>query len=182
MADVIEYEKTYLCAKFPGEFVTGEPDRMIDVYVPEAAHHPKLRLRFRGGRYEITKKAPIDTDASQQLEQTIPLMKDEFDELATVSNRRVEKLRFSLLYNGFVGELDVFSGEHAGLILVDFEFEDVESMERFSKPDFCSEDVSNEVMVAGGLLSGLGRDELFASLSDKYGYMPVDTSELIKNV
>ena len=124
MAHSMEIEKTYLCPEIPTQYISGEPVRMVDVYVPEISDHPKLRLRQKGDTYEITKKTPVDNDPSRQLEDTIGLTKEEFDALLSASARKVEKLRVPLKYEGFEGELDVFDGEHEGLVLVDFEFAD----------------------------------------------------------
>lgn len=174
----IEIEKTYLCPRLPTEYTVGEPMRMIDVYIPAMSPHPALRLRQKGDSYEITKKTPINGDPSRQLEETIHITKEEFDALLATSTRRIEKLRVPLRYEGFDGELDVFDGEHRGLVLVDFEFVSTADQKRFVQPDFCSADVTLEDAIAGGILSGLSHEELFAILRDTYGYEPVDISEL----
>ena len=182
MANSIELEKTYLCPTVPNELITGEPMRMVDIYIPEDAAHPNLRLRQKGHYYEITKKTRIDNDPSRQLEETIGLTKEEFDALATSSHRKVEKIRAPLFYNGHAGELDVFIGEHEGLILVDFEFGNEHEQAAFLQPDFCSADVTTEDVIAGGIISGLRRDELFRVLRDKYDYGQVlDIPQQINN-
>lgn len=178
MASSMEFEKTYLCPEIPVRYISGEPTRMIDVYIPEVSDHPKLRLRQKGNSYEITKKTPIANDPSRQLEETIKLTKEEFDALLSASTRKIEKLRVPLMYEGFEGELDVFGGEHTGLVLVDFEFVDTDGQEKFDQPSFCSADVTLEDAIAGGILSGLTHDELFTILRGKYGYEPVDVSSL----
>ena len=176
MATSMELEKTYLCPEVPAQYVSGEPTRIIDVYIPEASAHPTLRLRQNGDTYEITKKTPVDNDPSRQLEETIQLTKEEFGALLGASMRRIEKLRVPLVYDGFEGELDVFGGEHTGLVLVDFEFVNTDDKEKFRPPSFCSADVTLEDAIAGGILSGLKHEELFAILRDKYGYEPVDVT------
>ncbi len=173
MASSMEYEKTYLCSEVPERFISGPGVRMIDVYLPELSDHPKLRLRQKGNRFEITKKTPVDGDPSRQIEDTIVLTEDEFRALGIASSRKIEKLRYPLKYEGFEAELDVFTGEHAGLILVDFEFDDPSVMESFEQPHFCAADVTTEDSIAGGVLSGLGKDDLFDHLASQYGYRPV---------
>lgn len=173
MASSIEYEKTYLCSEVPEQLITGQGVRMVDVYFPESSDHPKLRLRQKGERFEITKKTPVDGDPSRQQEDTITLTKEEFQALSTASSRKIEKLRFPLIYEGYEAELDVFTGEQAGLVLLDFEFDNPAIMERFAKPDFCFADVTTEDAIAGGVLSGLKRETLFKHLADGYAYKPV---------
>lgn len=177
MASSMEFEKTYLCAEIPTQYISGEPTRMIDAYIPEVSDHPKLRLRQKGNSYEITKKTPIANDPSRQLEETIELTKEEFNALLGASTRKIEKIRIPLMYEGFEGELDVFGGEHTGLMLVDFEFAGANEQDEFGHPGFCSADVTLEDAIAGGILSGLSCEELFAILRDKYGYEPVDVSD-----
>lgn len=178
MANSIELEKTYLCPEVPTRYISGEPVRMVDIYIPETASHPTLRLRQKGDRYEITKKTRINGDPSRQLEETITLTKEEFDALSSSSHRKIEKRRAPLLYNGHEGELDIFDGEHAGLVLVDFEFTDENEQAAFTQPGFCSADVTAEDAVAGGILSGLKRDELFDALHTKYHYEPVSSANI----
>ncbi|NCU29142.1 hypothetical protein EOM60_00845 [Candidatus Saccharibacteria bacterium] len=173
MSVEMEYERTYLCQEIPQEYISGDPVKMVDVYVPEVAEHPTLRVRQRGDRYVITRKAPVDGDSSRQLEETIKLSAVEAEALMSSSSRRIEKLRYPLLWNGFEGELDVFGGEHEGLVMVDFEFTDTEKLKDFQQPDFCLAEFTHEVIVAGGILSGMKSDELWTALKQKYAYNPV---------
>ena len=41
----IEYELTYLASKIPDEIKGIEPKHMLDVYIPDTAFHPCLRLK-----------------------------------------------------------------------------------------------------------------------------------------
>ena len=133
------------------------------------AKHPKLRIRRKGDRFEITKKTPIDGDVSRQLEQTIPISEAEFMELTSGLKRKVAKNRYTVENEGRTAEIDIFIGEHEGLILCDFEFETDEELHNFKTPDFVLADVTTEDIIAGGILSGTTRDELFEILSEKYG-------------
>jgi CYTH domain-containing protein len=133
------------------------------------ANHPKLRIRRKGDRFEITKKTPIDGDVSRQLEQTIPISEAEFMELTSGLKRKVAKNRYTVENEGRTAEIDIFIGEHEGLILCDFEFETDEELHNFKTPDFVLADVTTEDIIAGGILSGTTRDELFEILSEKYG-------------
>jgi len=180
MSNSIEIEKTFLCPAIPIQYISGKPLQMIDVYLPETSEHPKLRIRQKGDKYEITKKTPIDNDPSRQIEENINLTKNEFDTLVSTSSRKIEKWRLPLTYEGFEGELDVFFGEHTGLVLVDFEFLNVNDQEKFGKPIFCSDDVTMEDSIAGGVLSGLKNEDLFKILREKYNYLPADISDFRK--
>lgn len=165
-----EYERTYLCDNRALELTVGEPVAMLDVYLPEMAEHPNLRIRMCGNKCEITRKSPLVDDPSRMIEETMSVSAEEFQSLRKSSNRKIEKLRYKLKYKNFAGELDVFKGEHTGLILVDFEFRKEEDLELFTQPDFVIAEVTYEDAIAGGILSGMGRTELSRILSDKYDY------------
>ena len=90
MSRELELELTFLAKEIPEGIKNAIPTRITDVYIPDTAEHSHLRLRKRGNLYEITKKTPVkDGDASEQIEQTIPLTKDEFEALISCSQKRV---------------------------------------------------------------------------------------------
>lgn len=52
----IEREKTYLIKNLPKSIELGPPTLVEDYYLPAGSEHPKLRIRRKGDRFEITKK------------------------------------------------------------------------------------------------------------------------------
>jgi CYTH domain-containing protein len=166
----VELELTFLARTLPTELQNARPEKMVDVYVPATAAHPCLRIRRKGARYEITKKIPVDDrDSSRLSEQTIPLDEAEFTALCKASGKTVEKDRYNLMIEGHTAEVDVFTGELKGLVLIDFEFETEEAKQAFAAPDCCLADVTQEAFVAGGMLAG----KKYADIQDelaKYKY------------
>lgn len=161
----VELELTYLAKKLPKELQGVTPRRLLDIYVPEDADRPFIRLRRQDSQYEITKKRPInDEDASRQTEQTIPLDEDEFVALSKASNRKVEKDRYEVELQGHHAEVDVFQNKLAGLVLIDFEFETLAAMQSFQPPACCLVDVTQERFLAGGQLSGKSYANIEADL------------------
>jgi CYTH domain-containing protein len=166
----IELELTYLASRLPSEIEGVQPVHMVDVYVPETAPHPHLRLRQKNDKYEVTKKEPIDgADKSESLEQTIPLTKDEFEALMGASSKRVEKDRYKVAIVGKQAEVDVFKGALSGLVLIDFEFKTSQEKDSFVAPDCCLADVTQEEFIAGGILSGKSYQDIFPRL-EAYNY------------
>lgn len=155
MSDQVEHELTFLATDLPPELTASTPERIVDVYVPsDPAQHPRLRLRRRGERFELTKKLPVRAgDASAHRELTIPLTAEEFEELA-VGDRRVEKVRHQAEVQGHRVEVDVFTGALAGLVLIDVEFGSRAELLGYAPPDFFGPDVTQEDLIAGGLLAG----------------------------
>ncbi|SRR6266496_5723633 len=172
-----ELELTYL-AKYIPEGLEACPSKLIaDVYYPAEDPHPRLRIRQRGDVYEITKKVMAHgTDSSHQLEHTIALNQAEFVALIQNPGKRVAKRRYLYDYQGQTAEIDIFEGELAGLVEVDFEFTDRALQLAFALPDFCLADVTQEAFAAGGKLAGKSYSDIEEDLR-RYGYKPLFLKE-----
>jgi CYTH domain-containing protein len=150
-----ELELTYLIKRVPPVVLKSPSKNLLDIYIPTNSEHPSLRIRKSGDKHEITKKQPIvDGDASRQLETTIPLTKEEFEDLNKLKGKRVEKTRYYYKEKGIAYEVDVFAGELSGLILVDVEFPSVKEKSQFKMPAWCLIEVTQEKFIAGGMLCG----------------------------
>jgi CYTH domain-containing protein len=131
----------------------------------------------------ITKKYPADSgggtdgDSSRMVEHTIPLSRAEYDALNAYDGRKFKKRRFAYEVDGYAAEVDVYLDKLAGLVVIDFEFDSDEAMERFKKPDFAGADVTQEGVIAGGTLSGKSYADIAEHLSAEYGYEPVGDVE-----
>jgi adenylate cyclase len=165
---MIELEKTYLAKKIPENLKSCKSKEIIDVYIPKSSEHPKLRLRKNGAKFELTKKEPVsEGDASHQEEQTIILTETEFDTLnQQLEGKKVRKIRYFYDYNGRTAEFDVFLGDLAGLVLVDFEFATLEEKDNFQIPDFCLVDITQEIFIAGGMICGKRYEDIEDNLNE----------------
>lgn len=169
----LELEFTYLAKELPKEINGVTPTKIVDVYIPDTPEHSHLRLRQKGDRYEITKKTPIaDGDASEQIEQTIPLTKQEFLSLAACSQKRVVKNRYNVNIDGKLAEVDVFMEQLSGLTLIDFEFDNIEEKASFKAPNIVLADVTQEDFIAGGLLAGKKYADIAAGLN-RFNYKKI---------
>ncbi len=161
---MIELERTFLVKALPEGLEKCKSKEIIDIYYPETAKHPVLRLRKDGDKYELTKKEPVNEgDSSHMKEQTITLTEEEFEALSKLPGKRVEKIRYFYEHEGKTAEIDVFRGSMEGLVLADFEFKDHVEKDSFSMPDFCIADVTQEEFIAGGMLCG----KVFADIVPK---------------
>lgn len=167
---MIEIEKTYLVKSLPDNLKQFPSDEIIDIYIPKETEYPQLRIRKRNGTYEITKKVLVsEDDCSQQYEHTIELNEQEYQALAQLPGKRVHKMRYFFPYNGQTAEFGVFQGALEGLVLVDVEFEDAETKDAFTTPEFCLADVTDQMFVAGRSLA----DKTYADIENKleeFGY------------
>ncbi|MBI4181803.1 MAG: hypothetical protein HY520_02445 [Candidatus Aenigmarchaeota archaeon] len=169
---MVELERTFLAKALPPGLARCRSIGIVDLYVPREGH-PVLRLRKRGDRYEITKKAPLrQEDCSRQEELTIPLSPPEFAALAASPGRRLEKIRYFYSWQGKTLEVDVFQGPLAGLVLVDAEFSTTAARDAFAMPPFCLAEVTQETAFAGGMLCGKRYADLHAPLA-RHGYRPL---------
>jgi len=151
----IELEKTFLLKQIPDGLKNCKSVEVLDIYIPQSASHPTLRIRKKGDIYEMTKKEPINgIDSSEQEEQTISLSKEEFSELALLKGKRLRKIRYFYPWRNKIAEIDIFLDDLKGLALVDFEFSSSEEKEKFIIPDFCLTDVTQDKFMAGGWLAG----------------------------
>jgi CYTH domain-containing protein len=151
----IERERTFLLKYIPKDLKKCESVEMLDIYIPESAEHPVLRIRKRGDVSEITKKQPlVGNDSSEQSEHTISLTPEEYAELASLSGKRLHKRRYFYPVGEQTAEVDIYLDDLAGLGVADFEFDSREAMDKLAMPDFCLIDVTQEEMIAGGILAG----------------------------
>lgn len=168
----IELERTFLLRKLPEGLRDSEFKEIIDIYYPKHYDHPVIRLRKNGDKFELTKKEPMNDDASEQVEHTLFLTPEEFNEFSKLEGKKVYKKRYYYNYNGRVAEIDVFQGDLKGLIVVDFEFSSVEEKNSFEIPDFCLVDITQEEFIAGGKICGKNYENVRENL-EKFGYSPI---------
>lgn len=167
---MLELEKTYLAKYLPEGITKCEVKEISDLYVPYQSEYPKMRVRRRGDKYEITKKVRMDAaDAGAQEEETILLNPEEYAALAQAPGKRLNKLRYEYPCGEAIAHVDVFQGELFGLVVVSFAFDSVEEKDTFSMPDFCLADVTQEDFIAGGMLCGKKYEDVEKDLA-RFGY------------
>ncbi len=179
-----EFEVTYLVKELPEGFfnVPHESKEILDIYIPATSEHAILRIRKRGETYEITKKIPAHgTDSSHQIENTIPLIEEEFAELSQIQGKRVRKIRHYYSENETTFEIDVFQDALYGLVLVDVEFTSNEEKAKFVAPAWFLADVTQEKFVAGGVLCGKSYTDIHTDLA-RFGYTTAISPDSFCNV
>ena len=170
--DELELERTFLAKELPKEIEGADFVEIVDTYIPDGPEHSHLRLRKKGNKYSITKKNPIEDDVSEMMEYTIELTPEEYEALCGCSEKRVVKKRYYAKIDGFDAEVDVFEEGLTGLVLVDFEFSDVDEKNKFKTPDSMLADVTPEEFIAGGMLAGKRYEDVEGGL-DRYKYKKI---------
>ncbi len=181
MSKNIEYEKTYLAAMFPEDLHAYKHFEIRDKYFPMEVDHPYLRLRSKNGRFEITKKSTMSSDASTHEENTISLSKEEFEALYQAPGLELHKIRFVYPYQQIQCEIDVYLDLLQGLVVVDIETDSQQALNELEMPSFCLRDVTDIEFIAAGKLSGKSYEDIKHQL-EELGYKPLDSKELFRRL
>ena len=170
----IELEKTFLVSRLPLEIESAVKTDLLDIYLPRTTEHPFLRIRKRGDKYCITKKVPAkENNFSEFIEETIPLSKEEYNELSLIAGKRLHKIRHTWRIGETTVDLDIFQDDLFGLVIADFEFNSIDAKEIFVAPDWCLCDVTQAEFIAGGLLAGKKYSDIKSELL-KFGYKGIN--------
>jgi adenylate cyclase len=110
-----------------------------------------IRVRIAGSQGFITVKSRISDLMRKEYEYEIPLPDAEemLNELCT--GMIIEKYRYKIPFEGFIWEVDEFSGENAGLIVAEIEVNAENQF--FSKPDWIGEEITSDLRYLNSNLS-----------------------------
>lgn len=115
---------------------------------------PVVRIRRSDDDYILTYKSK---GLMIREEYNLPLTKESYQHLKTkIDGRLIIKKRYRIpIENGLTAELDVFEDSLAPLMLVEVEFPDEESANRFLPPSWFGEDVTFSSLYHNSTLSRL---------------------------
>jgi CYTH domain-containing protein len=166
----LEIERRFLLRELPAD-LRGAPvyRRITDHYLDNT----RLRLRRMtppGTQPTVWKLGQKFRDRAQTaLETTITnivLTQPEYDRLAALGGRVIEKDRYRYPFEGRFFGIDVFQGDLAGLILAEVEFDSVEAARSMPVPSFAVAEVTDDESFTGGRLARTTREALALLLRD----------------
>ena len=102
---------------------------------------PTVRIRIAGDKAFLTIKGRTNAISRPEFEYEVPI-EDAHELLKLSISGPVEKTRHEVWHEGFLWEVDVFSGKNKGLIMAEIEL-DSENQE-FTRPDWLLQEVSND--------------------------------------
>lgn len=104
----------------------------------------EVRIRQKGDWYFLTVKS--GENGLSRSEAEIEISAEQFRELWPLARQRaIEKVRYQVpLQEGLIAEVDVFSGRHSGLILIEVEFESEEAAAAFTVPPWFGQEVTTD--------------------------------------
>lgn len=134
----MEIERKYLIHTLPDHLEQYPKRELEQGYLCTA---PVVRIRKDNERYELTYKSK---GLMVREEHNLPLTAEAYSHLKTkIDGRLISKTRYLIpLGEALTVELDVFHGDLAPLLLAEVEFQDEESANRFTPPDWFGEDVT----------------------------------------
>jgi adenylate cyclase len=105
--------------------------------------HPErtVRVRIQNKKAYLTIKGKSHYISREEFEYPIPL-EDAEALLVLCRQPLIQKIRYEILYQGKLWEVDVFQGQHQGLVLAELELPAEDTP--FAKPDWVAEEVSGK--------------------------------------
>ncbi len=134
----MEIERKFLIKQLPPQLSEYEHSKIEQGYL---CTDPVVRIRRRDDRYTLTYKS---SGMLAREEYNLPLTAEAYAHLKPKADGIIiEKTRYLIpLDDRLVIELDLFEGEHTGLILAEVEFDSIEEAKAFTPPDWFGEDVT----------------------------------------
>ena len=133
----IEIERKFLVAEPPSNLERWPSTAIEQGYLAITDDRPEVRVRRRGGRAFLTVKSGA---GRVRVEEEIEIEPDRFEGL------RIEKTRYEIEADGgLVIELDVYTGDLAGLVVAEVEFDSEKAAEAFAPPEWFGADVTEDV-------------------------------------
>lgn len=153
----MEIERKFLVKKIPENLEMADCLEMTQAYL---CIDPVVRIRKSNQDYYLTYKG---RGTLVREEYNLPLNEEAFGHLlAKADGTVIRKKRYQIpIEGGYTAELDIFSGEWEGLLLVEVEFESVEQAQAFCPPEWFGEDVTDSPRYHNSVLSTSTREEIF---------------------
>lgn len=161
-----EYERRFLVDAVPAG--VSNPRHIVDRYIDNT----RMRLRSVASAegdpvLKLGHKRRVkDDDPTQIMCTSMYLEISEFDALSDLSSRPLTKTRWAIDVDGTSCSVDEFTGDLAGLVMLEVDLHDPASLERFTPPSWAGPEVTYDETFTGGQLAGRRFEEI-ASVVDR---------------
>jgi adenylate cyclase len=127
--------------KFKVKYLPKEIENMIGVSIDQGYLADGRRYRHKGDKYYLTIKRGTGL-VREEFEEEIT--EAEFNSVwADTEGARLSKTRYKIKLSGdCVAELDIYSGDLEGRMVVEVEFADIDLAMTFEPPDWFGEDIT----------------------------------------
>ena len=114
--------------------------RLVQAYL-SIDPNPTVRARIAGEKAFLTIKGRTETISRPEFEYEIPV--DDAQEMMKLAiSNPVEKIRYEIMHEGFLWEIDIFSGKNEGLVIAELELESENQV--FPRPNWLLDEVSDD--------------------------------------
>jgi CYTH domain-containing protein len=135
-----EIERKFLVKRLPVEILRSRHYLIAQGYLATETGGRHVRLRKKGKSASLTFKVGRGTSRE---EREIKLSAKQFAELwPATRGRRLRKVRYYIPWKNLVIEIDIYRGEHDGLIVAEVEFPTPASCRKFKPPAWFGAEVT----------------------------------------
>jgi len=147
----LEIERKFLVRKLPADLTSFPNCAIAQGYLAIAPGGVQVRLRRSADRLSLTFKRGM---GKAREEREVELTAAQFEALWPATHgKQVTKTRYEIPFEDWVVEIDIYGGQHEGLVVAEVEFDDAESAENFLRPDWLGDDVTNDPRYSNQLLA-----------------------------
>jgi adenylate cyclase len=137
-----EIERKFLVEWLPDNLKQSRSLIIEQGYLATESAGRQVRLRKTGNTTSLTFKVGR---GSHREEREIKLSPKQFAVLwPGTAGRRLRKVRYEILWDNVIIEIDIYRGRHAGLVVAEVEFPDTASCRRFQAPWWFGREVTGE--------------------------------------
>ena len=129
---------------------TDEGTKLIQAYLG-IDPSPTVRIRIAGDKAFLTIKGHPENISRPEFEYEVPV-EDAMEMMKLTISEPVEKTRYKTWVEGFMWEVDIFSGKNQGLVMAEIELESED--QEFSRPGWLLQEVSDDRRFYNSYLSG----------------------------
>jgi CYTH domain-containing protein len=138
----MEIERKFLVDKLEWEKVTKPvPKKIVQAYILNSPEKT-VRVRIKGSKGYLTIKGATIGISRSEFEYEIPLAEAQ-EMIDLFAEKTIEKMRYEIQVGNHLWEIDEFHGKLEGLLIAEIELTSED--ETFMKPDWATEDVSNDI-------------------------------------
>lgn len=145
----IEIERRFLLANEDWRQAAAAPKLLSQGYFC-VEKECTIRVRIAEGRAWLTLKGYLSDVSRSEFEYEIPVAHAR-QMMETMCSFRLEKRRYEVEYQGFVFEVDEYSGENAPLIVAELELPSEQT--DFPRPDWLGEEITSDARFTNAYLS-----------------------------
>lgn len=145
----VEIERRFLLKNDHWRRTASTPQTLQQGYL-SVEKERTIRVRIINNQAWLTLKGYISDVSRSEFEYEIPLAHAQ-QMMATMCPFKMEKHRYTVIYDGFTFEIDEYFGENAPLIVAEIELPAENTP--FTKPDWLGEEITSEGKFTNAYLS-----------------------------